>query len=41
MKEAKELVEAVPSVLQKQVKPEAAEEVKAKLVELGAQVELA
>jgi ribosomal protein L7/L12 len=40
LKEAKDLVESVPVVLQKQVSTQAAEELKAKLVEIGAQVEL-
>jgi large subunit ribosomal protein L7/L12 len=40
LKEAKELVESVPVVLQKQISTEAAEELKAKLVEIGAQIEL-
>lgn len=40
LKESKELVEAAPSIIQKDIKPEAAEELKAKLEELGATVEL-
>lgn len=40
LKEAKELVEGVPSTLQKQINPEEAEDVKNKLVGLGAQIEL-
>ena len=40
LKEAKELVESAPTVVQKSLSTEAAEEVKAKLVELGAEVEL-
>jgi Ribosomal protein L7/L12 C-terminal domain len=40
LKEAKELVESVPVVLQKQIGTEAAEEIKAKLVAIGAQIEL-
>jgi len=41
LKEAKELVEGAPVVLQKQVKVEEAEAVKARLEELGAEIELA
>lgn len=40
LKEAKELVDKVPSVIQKDIKMETAKEVKAKLEELGATVEL-
>lgn len=40
LKEAKEMVESAPSVIQKGVSAEAAEEIKAKLVELGAEIEL-
>jgi len=40
LKEAKELVESAPSIIQKSVSAEAAEEIKAKLVELGAEIEL-
>jgi ribosomal protein L7/L12 len=40
LKEAKELVESAPAILQKGVKLEQAEEIKAKLIELGAQVDL-
>jgi large subunit ribosomal protein L7/L12 len=41
LKEAKELVEGVPSVVKKDIKKEEAEELKAKLEELGATVEIA
>ena len=40
LKEAKELVESAPKIIQKSMKPEAAEELKAKLEAAGAQVEL-
>ena len=40
LKEAKELVEAAPKVIMKEIKPEEAEELKAKLEAAGAQVEL-
>ena len=40
LKEAKDLVESAPTIIQKSVGIEAAEEIKAKLVELGAIVEL-
>jgi len=40
LKEAKELVESAPKVLQKDLKPEQAEELKKKLEEVGAQIEL-
>lgn len=41
LKEAKELVEGVPSVVKKDIKKEEAEEMKAKLEALGATVEIA
>ena len=41
LKEAKELVEGAPKTVQKGLKPEAAEELKAKLEAVGAVVELA
>lgn len=40
LKEAKELVEGVPSTVKKNIKKEEAEEIKAKLEALGAQVEI-
>jgi ribosomal protein L7/L12 len=40
LKEAKDLVESAPCIISKGIKTEAAEEIKAKLVELGAQIEL-
>ena len=40
LKEAKELVESAPKVIQKGISPEAAEEMKKKLEEIGATVEL-
>lgn len=40
LKEAKELVESVPSTVKKDIKKEEAEELKAKLEALGAQVEI-
>jgi large subunit ribosomal protein L7/L12 len=40
LKEAKELVEGAPTVIKRQIKPEEAEELKAKLVEVGAQIEI-
>ena len=40
LKEAKELVESAPCILQKGLQPEQAEAMKIKLMELGAQVEL-
>jgi large subunit ribosomal protein L7/L12 len=40
LKEAKELVESFPKIIQKGLKPEAAEELKAKLEAAGAQIEL-
>ena len=40
LKEAKELVDTVPSIIQKDVKQERAEELKAKLEELGATIEI-
>jgi len=41
LKEAKDLVEGAPSVVKKDIKKEEAEELKAKLEELGATVEIA
>lgn len=40
LKEAKELVEGVPSTVKKQIKKEEAEELKAKLEAVGAKVEI-
>lgn len=40
LKEAKELVESAPKVVQKEMKPEEAEELKTKLEEIGAEIEL-
>ena len=40
LKEAKELVESAPKTIQKDLKPEQAEELKAKLEAVGAQIEL-
>lgn len=40
LKESKELVEGAPAVIKKDLKPEEAEELKAKLEELGATIEL-
>ena len=40
LKEAKELVESAPKIIQKDLKPEQAEELKAKLEEIGATIEL-
>ena len=40
LKEAKELVEGVPKTILKDLKPDTAEELKAKLVEVGAEVEV-
>mmetsp|Transcript_15186 Transcript_15186/g.23124 ORF Transcript_15186/g.23124 Transcript_15186/m.23124 type:complete len:195 (+) Transcript_15186:270-854(+) len=40
LKEAKELVEGAPKVIKKDMKQEEAEELKAKLVELGAEIEV-
>ena len=40
LKEAKDLVEGVPSAVKKQIKKEEAEELKAKLEAVGAQVEI-
>lgn len=40
LKEAKELVEAAPKVIQKDLKPEKAEELKAQLEAVGAQIEV-
>jgi ribosomal protein L7/L12 len=40
LKEAKELVESAPKILQKGLKKEAAEELKKKLEELGATIEI-
>jgi large subunit ribosomal protein L7/L12 len=40
LKEAKELVEGVPKIIKKELKPEEAEELKATLEALGAQVEI-
>jgi ribosomal protein L7/L12 len=40
LKEAKELVESAPKVIQKDLKPEKAEELKALLEAVGAQVEI-
>jgi large subunit ribosomal protein L7/L12 len=40
LKEAKELVESAPKVIMKEMKPEEAEELKKKLEELGATIEL-
>ena len=40
LKEAKELVESAPKVVQKDLKPEKAEELKAQLEAVGAQVEI-
>ena len=41
LKEAKELVEGAPKVIQKDLKPEKAEELKAQLEAVGAQIEIA
>ena len=41
LKEAKEMVEGAPKVIQKDIKKEQAEEIKAKLEELGAVIEIA
>jgi large subunit ribosomal protein L7/L12 len=40
LKEAKEMVEGAPKVVKKELKPEEAEELKKKLEEVGAQIEL-
>lgn len=40
LKEAKELVESAPKIIQKELKPEDAEELKKKLEEIGATIEL-
>jgi len=40
LKEAKELVESAPTTILKGIKPEEAEAAKAKLIELGAEIEL-
>lgn len=40
LKEAKELVESAPKIVQKEMKPEDAEELKKKLEEVGATIEL-
>lgn len=40
LKEAKELVESAPAFIQKELSPESAEELKKKLEEVGAQIEL-
>lgn len=40
LKEAKDLVESAPKVIQKDIKKEEAEALKAKLVEIGAEIEL-
>jgi large subunit ribosomal protein L7/L12 len=40
LKEAKELVEGAPKIIQKGIKPEVAEELKAKLVAIGAEIEI-
>lgn len=40
LKEAKELVESAPKIIQKDLKPEVAEELKKKLEEVGAEIEL-
>jgi large subunit ribosomal protein L7/L12 len=40
LKEAKELVEGVPSTIKKGIKKEEAEELKVKLEEVGAQLEI-
>jgi large subunit ribosomal protein L7/L12 len=40
LKEAKEMVESAPKILQKQLKPEQAEELKERLEAVGAQVEI-
>lgn len=40
LKEAKELVESAPKVIQKDIKPEDAEELKKKLEEVGATIEI-
>lgn len=40
LKEAKELVESAPAVIQKDLKPEQAEEIKTKLQDLGATIEV-
>lgn len=40
LKEAKDLVESAPCMIQKGIKTEAAEEIKAKLTEIGAQIEI-
>lgn len=41
LKEAKELVESAPKIIQKELKPEKAEELKAQLEAVGAQIEIA
>lgn len=40
LKEAKELVDKVPSVIKENIKPEEADAIKAKLIEAGASVEI-
>ena len=40
LKEAKELVDSAPKVIQKDLKPEKAEELKAQLEAVGAQIEI-
>jgi len=40
LKEAKEMVESAPKVIQKDLKQDAAEELKEKLEALGAQIEI-
>lgn len=40
LKEAKELVESVPKIIQKELKPDKAEELKAQLEAVGAQIEI-
>jgi len=40
LKEAKEMVESAPKIVQKDMKPEEAEELKKKLEEIGATIEL-
>jgi ribosomal protein L7/L12 len=40
LKEAKELVESAPKIIQKELKPEKAEELKAQLEAVGAQIEI-
>ena len=40
LKEAKEMVEGAPKIIQKGLNPEKAEELKKKLEEIGAEIEL-